>query len=97
MYYWNTSYGPNLTMTGVLGPEKIFYTKTSLVNGAIPNYTWTVVLNNSYLTGDSIVLIAPSPVRFTQYTECFGVEGLYRNVSCTISDDFETLNMTVDT
>ena len=46
LYVYNNSVGPNVTMKGVSTPNYLNYVRSSEVNGALNNYTFTFSLTN---------------------------------------------------
>ena len=88
LYEYNNTYGPNLTMSEVRNPASFSLKRTSRQNGVMNNYTFQLKSNNYIEDGDILKFSIPSPVRFTDDSECHGVSyWMSGNLTCTKSGD----------
>lgn len=88
VYEYNNTYGPNLTMSDVRQPAGVTLKRTSQQNGVMNNYTFQIKSNNYIEDGDILKFSIPSPVRFTDGSECWGVSyWMSGNLTCTKSGD----------
>lgn len=95
VYEYNNTWGPNLTMSEVRQPAGVTLQRTSSQNGVMNNYTFQLKSNNYIEDGDILKFSIPSPVRFTDSSECWGVSyWMSGNLTCTKSGDRQTVYVT---
>lgn len=95
VYEYNNTWGPNLTMSEVRQPAGVSLERTSRQNGVMNNYTFQLKSNNYIEDGDILKFSIPSPVRFTDSSECWGVSyWMSGNLTCTKSGDRQTVYVT---
>ena len=54
LYYFNSTAGPVIKMSGFKKPESISYERTSEKNGEMGNYTWQIKPANYIEEGDRL-------------------------------------------
>ena len=92
LFYFNSSEGPTIKMSGFAEPNQIEYARSSYENGVMVNYTWQIKGANYLEAGDIIKITMPSPVRFTDDTLCYGTSYWMEGpLNCTFSGDLQTV------
>lgn len=69
----DVSQGPAVQMKTPARPQSIVIDRNSKQNGAVTDYNFTITTTNYLVEGDQIILELPTPISFSEDSQCLGV------------------------